>query len=125
LPSLLHIDASIRLGEESTTRKLSSTFADQWRENHLGGGCVFRGIGAEPVTHITHGVRQWLFDPEVDVDGTAEKHGVSPEEEALTQALVAEVREADTLLLAVPMHATPSPRRSRPGSTGWSFRPTW
>ncbi|CAO5229597.1 FMN-dependent NADH-azoreductase [Frankia sp. AgKG'84/4] len=103
VPSLLHIDASIRQGE-STSRKLSAYFADQWRQNHAGAGYVYRDLGVEPIPHITHGIREWLFDPETDVEGNAEKHGVSPEDRALTQALTAEVREATTLLIAIPMY---------------------
>ncbi|MEU3861586.1 NAD(P)H-dependent oxidoreductase [Streptomyces sp. NPDC028722] len=94
---LLHIDASIRSGE-SVTRQLTAEFATQWRQNHPDAGYTYRDLGTEPVPHITHEVREWLFDPSGDL------HGVSPEEQALTEALVSEVREATTIVLGIPMY---------------------
>ncbi|MGV9267900.1 FMN-dependent NADH-azoreductase [Kitasatospora sp. NPDC003701] len=106
MSSLLHIDSSIR-ATGSTTRQLSSYFATQWRQNHPGDGYTYRDLGAQPVPHITHAVRESLLDPSRD-------HGLTPEEKALTEAVVAEVREASTIVLGVPMYnyAVPSTIKS-------------
>ncbi|WP_035792239.1 FMN-dependent NADH-azoreductase [Kitasatospora mediocidica] len=106
MSSLLHIDSSIRT-TGSVTRELSSYFATEWRRNHPDGGYTYRDLGAEPIPHITNAVRESLLDPSRD-------HGLSPEEKALTEAVVAEVREATTVLLGVPMYnyAIPSTIKS-------------
>ncbi|MER6395458.1 MULTISPECIES: NAD(P)H-dependent oxidoreductase [unclassified Kitasatospora] len=96
MPSLLHIDASIR-HDGSVSRELSAYFATQWRENHPDGGYVYRDLGAEPVPHITHAVREALLDP-------SGEHGETPEERALSEAVTAEVREATTLIIGAPMY---------------------
>lgn len=93
---LLHIDASIRT-TESVTRQLTAEFVTQWRQNHPDAGYTYRDLGAEPIPHITHAVRESLFNPTSD-------HGASPEDLALTEALAAEVREATTLVLGIPMY---------------------
>ncbi|MGW6288905.1 FMN-dependent NADH-azoreductase [Streptomyces sp. NPDC055107] len=95
---LLHIDASIRSGEESVTRQLTAEFVTQWRRNHRDAGYTYRDLGAEPLPHITHQVREWLYDPSGDL------HGVTPEEQALTNEVIAEVREATTIVLGIPMY---------------------
>jgi FMN-dependent NADH-azoreductase len=94
---LLHIDASIRSGE-SVTRQLTAEFVTQWRQNHPDAGYTYRDLGTEPIPHITHPVREWLFDPSGDL------HGVTPEEQVLTEAVIAEVREATTIVLGIPMY---------------------
>ncbi|MFG2843345.1 FMN-dependent NADH-azoreductase [Kitasatospora sp. NPDC101155] len=96
MPSLLHIDASIRT-DGSTSRQLTSYFATQWRQNHPGADYVYRDLSAEPIPHITHAVREYLLDPSRD-------HGQTAEEKALADAVTAEVRAADTILLGVPMY---------------------
>ncbi|MEK8172427.1 hypothetical protein NKH77_33870 [Streptomyces sp. M19] len=47
-----------------------------------------------------------------------------PEEQALTEALTAEIREATTIVLGIPMYNYTIRRPSRRGSTGWSSRRT-
>ncbi|MFI6846318.1 NAD(P)H-dependent oxidoreductase [Kitasatospora sp. NBC_00085] len=96
LPSLLHLDASIRR-TGSASRELSAHFATEWRRHHPEGGYVYRDLAAEPVPHITHAVREALLDPSGD-------HGEPPQERALTEALTAEVREATALVIGVPMY---------------------
>lgn len=94
--SLLHIDSSIRT-DGSVTRQLSSHFATEWRQNHPGDGYTYRDLGAQPIPHITHNVRESLLDPSAG-------HALTAEEKALTDAVVAEIREATTVILGVPMY---------------------
>lgn len=96
MPSLLHIDASIRR-TGSVSRELSAHFATQWRQNHADGGYSYRDLAAQPIPHITHAVREALLDP-------GGEHGEPPEERALSETLIAELREATTLLLGIPMY---------------------
>ncbi|MFI6587923.1 FMN-dependent NADH-azoreductase [Embleya sp. NPDC050493] len=96
MPSLLHLDASIR-HSGSVSRELSAHFATRWRETHPDGGYTHRDLAAEPVPHITHEVREALLDP-------GRGHGEPPRERALTEALNAELRAADTVVLGVPMY---------------------
>lgn len=96
MSSLLHIDASIRT-EGSTSRQLTSYFATQWRQNHPDADYVYRDLGAQPIPHITHAVREYVLDPSRD-------HGQTADEQALVDAVTAEVRDADTIVLGVPMY---------------------
>lgn len=70
--------------------------------DHSDGGYSYRDLAAEPVPHITHAVREALLDPLGD-------HGEPPEERALTEALTAELREATTLIIGVPMYVRDPP----------------
>jgi len=79
MPSLLHIDASIRR-TGSVSRELSAHFATQWRQNHADGVYSYRDLAAQPIPHITHAVREALLDP-------SGEHGEPPEERALTETL--------------------------------------
>ncbi|MEV6730899.1 MULTISPECIES: NAD(P)H-dependent oxidoreductase [unclassified Streptomyces] len=120
---LLHIDSSV--GAESVSRQLSAYFAEEWRNNHPGGGYVYRDVAAQPVPHITHPVHQALVYPDSD-------HGQSVEEQELTAAITHELLEASVLVLGVPMHnlSVPSTLKSwldrvvhpahmvRPGQSG-------
>ncbi|MEU0935368.1 MULTISPECIES: NAD(P)H-dependent oxidoreductase [unclassified Embleya] len=96
MPFLLHLDASIR-HTGSVSRELSAHFAARWRATHPDGGYTHRDLAAEPVPHLTHEVREALLDP-------SRGHGEPPHERALTEALNAELRAADTIVLGVPMY---------------------
>lgn len=96
MSSLLHIDASIRT-TGSVSRQLTSYFATQWRQNHPDAGYTYRDLGAQPIPHITQPVREYLLDPSRD-------HGQTPEEQALADAVTAEVREATTVVIGAPMY---------------------
>jgi FMN-dependent NADH-azoreductase len=96
MPSLLHIDASIRpVG--STSRELSEFYANLWRRSNPDGGYVYRDLGAEPIPHITHEVRESLFDPDHD-------HGQTAEQKALSDAVTSEVRGATHIVIGMPMY---------------------
>ncbi|MFI6978716.1 FMN-dependent NADH-azoreductase [Embleya sp. NPDC050154] len=96
MPSLLHLDASIRR-TGSVSRDLSAHFAARWRARHPDGGYVHRDLAAHPVPHITHAVREALLDP-------SGEHGEPPHERALTELLNTELRDADTVVMGVPMY---------------------
>ena len=104
---LLHIDSSIR-GDHSTSRKLSARAANAWRAAHPGGTVTYRDLGKDPQPHLTEATALARMVP-------PEQHTpVQAESWALTQELVNEVKEADTVLLGLPLYnyAAPSSVKS-------------
>ena len=106
MPSLLHLDSSASPIDHSVTRQLTERYAQRWTR----GTCVRRDLAADPVP---------LIGPAYVALGTrVERHGVVPldkvpamaenaaeeREWALTEPLITELREADVVLLGVPMY---------------------
>src|SRR5229473_2884733 len=97
MPHLLHIDSSVQ-GERSVSRKLTARARDAWRAAHPGGTATYRDLGSNPVPHL--------------VPATGMARGVAPELRtpaqaaswALTEELVNEIKEADTILLGLPLY---------------------
>ncbi|WP_076784678.1 NAD(P)H-dependent oxidoreductase [Parafrankia discariae] len=96
MPSLLHIDTSIRR-TSSTTRELSSYFADEWRRDRPDAVYTYRDLAVEPIPHLTSAVRDYIMNPDGD-------HGATAEERAHVDAVAAEVRNAPIVLLGIPMY---------------------
>jgi FMN-dependent NADH-azoreductase len=94
---LLHIDSSVR-GEDSVSRKLSARAADAWRAAHPDGTVTYRDLGKEPLPHLTEatGLAR-MVPPEQHTPAQAESW-------ALTLEVVGEVKEADTILLGLPLY---------------------
>ena len=94
---LLHIDSSIT-GEESASRRLSARAARRWLAAHPNGTITFRDLAAHPIPH---------FDA---VTGLARM--VAPEKRtraeqlsfALSVELINEIKQADTVLLGLPLY---------------------
>ena len=94
---LLHIDSSIQ-GEGSVSRKLTARAADAWRAAHPGGTVTYRDLGSDPQPHLTAATFPARRLP-------PEQH--TPDQAAswaLTVDLVNEVKEADTVLLGLPLY---------------------
>jgi len=77
---LLHIDSSIQ-GEESVSRRLTARAAAQWRATHPGGTITYRDLARDPLPHL-----------------------VGPAGGALSVTLVDEIKQADTILLGLPLY---------------------
>jgi FMN-dependent NADH-azoreductase len=94
---LLHIDSSIR-GDRSISRKLSARAANAWRAAHPGGTVTYRDLGSDPLPHLTAatGLAR-MVAPEDHTPAQAQSW-------ALTLELVNEVKEADTVLLGLPLY---------------------
>jgi FMN-dependent NADH-azoreductase len=94
---LLHIDSSVR-GEASVSRKLSARAADVWRTAHPDGTVTYRDLGREPLPHLTEatGLAR-MVPPEQHTPAQAASW-------ALTLEVVNEVKEADTVLLGLPLY---------------------
>ncbi|PBC83807.1 MULTISPECIES: FMN-dependent NADH-azoreductase [unclassified Streptomyces] len=110
MTSLLHLDSSAHRSGESVSRQLTALFARTWRAVHGPAGYRYRDLAADPVPPLDTAYcslgrrveRHGLVSPAgVDtlIKTPAEKHAW-----ALTSPLIAELREADTLLIGAPMY---------------------
>ncbi|HEV7565067.1 MAG TPA: NAD(P)H-dependent oxidoreductase [Microbacteriaceae bacterium] len=94
---LLHLDSSL-LGDRSVTRKLSARAADAWRAAHPGGTATYRDLGSDPLPHLTEATAlARMLPPEQHTPAQAASWALSAE-------LVNEVKEADTILLGLPLY---------------------
>ena len=93
---LLHIDSSIRV-EGSVTRALSARAAGVWRAAYPGGTVTYRDLGASPVPHLdTRGGLARNIPPEQHTPAQAVSW-------KLSEQLVDELKQADTILLGLPL----------------------
>jgi FMN-dependent NADH-azoreductase len=94
---LLHIDSSTR-GDASVSRKLSARAADVWRAAHLDGTVTYRDLGHDPLPHLdaAGGLARIL---------PRDQHTAAHAESwALTEELVSEIKQADTIVLGLPLY---------------------
>ena len=94
---LLHIDSSIQ-GDRSVSRRLTARAKDVWRAAHPGGTVTYRDLGSDPLPHFdaATGLAR-LVSPELHSPAQAGSW-------ALTEELVNEIKEADTILLGLPLY---------------------
>ncbi|GGL04601.1 FMN-dependent NADH-azoreductase [Sphaerisporangium melleum] len=94
---LLHIDASIQ-GDRSVSRRLSARAAALWQAAHPGGTVIYRDFGHDPLPHLdAKGGLARMVPPDQHTPEQAESW-------ALTERLVEEVKQADTVLLGLPLY---------------------
>jgi FMN-dependent NADH-azoreductase len=94
---LLHIDSSIK-GEASVSRALTARAASVWRAAHPHGTVTYRDLGADPLPHLdTASGLARMVPPDEHTPAQAGSW-------ALTQELIAEVVQADTILLGLPLY---------------------
>jgi FMN-dependent NADH-azoreductase len=97
MPHLLHIDSSVQ-GDRSVSRKLTARARDAWHAAHPGGTVTYRDLGSNPVPHLDA--------------ATGMTRAVAPEQRtpaqaaswALTEELINEIKQADTILLGLPLY---------------------
>ena len=93
---LLRIDSSAR--HSSVSRQLTSRFVEAWRNEHPGGAVVERNLAVTTIPHITD---EWVqavhSDPAIL---TAEQKAAL----ALSDALISELLQADTIVIGAPMY---------------------
>jgi FMN-dependent NADH-azoreductase len=94
---LLQIDSSIQ-GDRSVSRRLTARAAERWRAAHPGGTATYRDLGADPLPHLdaAAGLAR-AVPPEQQTQAQAASW-------RLSQALVDEIRAADTILLGLPLY---------------------
>jgi FMN-dependent NADH-azoreductase len=94
---LLHIDSSVQ-GELSVSRRLTARAVKVWLAANPGGTVTYRDLGAEPLPH---------FDSETGRARMVPAEERTPAERAsweLTEEVVGEVLEADTIVLGLPLY---------------------
>jgi FMN-dependent NADH-azoreductase len=97
MSTLLHIDSS-PMGDYSVSRHLSSEFTRQWQEQHPGAKVITRDLTTSGLTPITAAWVGAAYTPEANR---------TPEQAELlkvSDALLAELFEADEYVFGVPMH---------------------
>jgi FMN-dependent NADH-azoreductase len=94
---LLHIDSSVR-GDGSVSRRLTARAADRWRGAHPGATVTYRDLGADPIPHLDAATGLARM---VSADQRTAAQDVSF---ALSAELVDEIKQADTVLLGLPLY---------------------
>ena len=92
---LLHIDASIR-ADAPVSRKLSARAAAVWRAAHPGGTVTYRDLGRAPLPHLDAAGGLARIPP------PGQHTAAHAESWALSELLVSEIKEADTIVLGLP-----------------------
>lgn len=97
MSTLLQINASLAGGNGQSSR-LADRFVSDWIAQHPGGHVIKRDLAADPVPHLTaERFQAFLSQPEAR----------TPEQKAVSEysdALIEELRNADTVVFAVPMY---------------------
>lgn len=97
MSTLLKINASL-FSNQGQSSQLADRFVAAWQAHHAGTAIVIRDLAAEPVPHLD-GARfmSFLTKPE---ERSAEQQAVV----AYSDALIAELREADIVVIGLPMY---------------------
>jgi len=94
---LLHIDSSVR-GEVSVSRRLTARAADRWRGAHPDGTVTYRDLGTSPIPHLDAATGLARMVP-------AEQRTAAQDASfALSAELIDEIKQADTVLLGLPLY---------------------
>jgi FMN-dependent NADH-azoreductase len=97
MAQLLHIDSSVQ-GGRSVSRRLTDRAAERWRATHPGGTVTYRDLAVNPIPHL---------DAETGTARLVPAEARTPAQDtsfALSVALVDEIKNADTVLLGVPLY---------------------
>src|SRR6202023_3597194 len=94
---LLPLDSSLR-GGASVSRKLTARAAPVWRAARPGGTVTYRDLGRSPLPHLdAAGALARILPPDQHTAAHAESW-------ALTELLIGEIKEADTIVLGLPLY---------------------
>ena len=94
---LLHIDSSIQ-GERSTSRALTARAAKVWLAANPDGTITYRDLGAEPLPHFTNETGRARMVP------AEQRTPAEAASWALTEQVVGEVLDADTIIFGLPIY---------------------
>lgn len=97
MPTLLRVDASAR-ADGSFSRHLGDGFEQAWRGRHTDGNVIHRDLMNQPVPQIESATITAFYTPAESM--TDELRRAS----ALSDELIAELVEADALLITTPMY---------------------
>jgi FMN-dependent NADH-azoreductase len=97
MKALLHINSSLFSGAGQSSQ-LAQQFVEGWRAAHPGADVIIRDIGAEPVPHLD-AARFGALISAPDQRTAAQQEVVD-----YADALLDEIRNADTIVLGLPMY---------------------
>lgn len=97
MKTLLIIKSSLFNGNGQSSR-LADAFAERWRERHPDGRVLCRDLAADPVPHLT---AEAFTGFQTDA---AERTPAQHSAVAVSDALIAELRQADEIVLGLPMY---------------------
>jgi FMN-dependent NADH-azoreductase len=97
MSTLLYVRTSL-YGAQGASSQLAERFVAEWRARHPGGHVITRDLAADPAPHLT-AERFQAFNTRPE-DRTSEQRAVVD----YSDALIDELRAADTIVLAVPMY---------------------
>jgi hypothetical protein len=99
---LLHIDSSIQ-ADRSVTRRLTARARDVWHAAHPAATVTYRDLGSKPLPH---------FDTDTGMARAVPADLRTPAQAdswALSEELINEIKEADTVLLGLPLYNFAAP----------------
>lgn len=107
MSTLLYVQSSL-YGAQGASSQLAERFVAQWLSNNPGGRVIRRDLAADPAPHLT-AERFQAFNTAPDARTTEQQAVV-----AYSDALIDELRSADTVVFGVPMYnfSVPSTLRS-------------
>jgi FMN-dependent NADH-azoreductase len=97
MPHLLHIDSSVQ-GERSVTRRLTARAAAAWQAAHPDGTVTYRDLSIDPLPHLDAETGTARMVP-LDTHTPAQAASY-----ALSVELVNEIKQANTVLLGLPLY---------------------
>jgi FMN-dependent NADH-azoreductase len=97
MSTLLYVRTSL-YGAQGASSQLAESFIAEWRQRNPGGHVITRDLAADPTPHLT-AERFQAFNTRPE-DRTPEQQAVVE----YSDALIDELRAADTIVLAVPMY---------------------
>lgn len=95
--TLLRIDSSL-FGAQSGSARLTEAYARNWQQAHPAGRVLHRDLSAAPLPHLTAESFQ-AFSADPDARDPSQQAAV-----AVSDALIAELRRADELVIGAPMY---------------------
>jgi FMN-dependent NADH-azoreductase len=97
MKTLLQINASL-FSSNGESSRLAEKYVSQWRDANPQGQVIVRDLAANPVPHLTaERFASFLAKPE-------DRTGAQSEVAGFSDALIAELESADTIVLGLPMY---------------------
>ncbi|WP_057462397.1 NAD(P)H-dependent oxidoreductase [Pseudovibrio sp. POLY-S9] len=97
MKTLLQINASMQ-EQDAQSSQLSNTMADALLSRFVGMRHIKRDFSKDPIPHLDHSIFQSFYDP-MAAQTPAQQAGL-----ALSHTLILELKEADFIVLGVPMY---------------------
>ena len=97
MSKVLIINASAR-NERSISRYMTNVFVDSWEKKHPNDRIVYREVGQENIPHVTEKWIAGAFKP------SELRNAVDVEALTVSDQLIAELKDADVIVLGTPMY---------------------